>query len=541
MEIRLLSRDNRWVFLPAIIFLLNGHCAVRAALINALTGSVSDVTAAVASALPGDTVLVPPGTNIWTQTVNLSGVSLRGAGTNQTVIIDEESRANNGGQIFILTGSPNHLTELSNLQLCCGVTNTSPNYYGSIVCSGTANTSWRIDHILFNGLYAKNIATYGNAFNVIDHNAFLMKAIAIEDNGYVSGDQFGDQSYALPPTYGQNSAGQNVASVLYIEDNYFTNITGVAAGVSDGEDGARVVFRDNTVWNDLFANHGTETGARSRSERSFEIYDNTFNYSSSAPNYPYFAMANIRGGSGVIFSNTVNGYTSIVGLRDFRSTDAYSGQWAPFGGANGTNPWDSNSPTLYLSGTSSAPNASDYLQVAGANWANNQWVGYTLVNTNNLAGYALSSANSSYFSVVNSNSANVMYYLGTGLVQSHPQMTFNTGDHFQVYFVHATLDQPGRGSGDLVRDNGQDANGNLITINTVTGTPFWPHEALEPIYCWSNTLDGTLTGMFSAYPGIQSGRDFYNNMPQPGYVVFAYPHPLATQPAAPTGVKITSP
>jgi hypothetical protein len=526
------------IFTAIVLLMIDSPC--HASFINALTGSASDVAAAVASALPGDTILVPPGTNIWTQTVNLSGVSLRGAGTNQTVIVDEESRANNGGEIFMIFGT-NQLTELSNLQFLGGVTNTSYNYFGSIVCNGGANTSWRVDHVLFNGLYAKNIVNYGNAFSVIDHNTFLMKAIAIEDNGYVSGDQFGDQSFALPPTYGQNSAGQNIASVLYVENNFFTNIIGAPAGACDGESGARVVFRYNTVWNEFFANHGTETGGRSRSERSFEVYDNTFNFSPSAPNYPWYTIADIRGGSGVIFSNTANGYTSIVALRDFRSTDAYSGQWSPFGGANGTNPWDSNSPTLYLSGTSSAPNASGYLQVAGANWANNQWVGYTLVNTNNLAGYALSSANSSYFSVVNSNSANVMYYLGTGLVQSHPQMTFNTGDHFQVYFVYATLDQPGRGSGDLLQDEGQDTNGNLITINTVTGTPFWPHEVLEPIYCWSNTLDGTLTGMFSSYPGIQSGRDFYNNTLQPGYVAFAYPNPLATQPAAPTGIKITSP
>jgi len=509
----------------AVLLLLT--CSAKANIINAASGSFVNVSNAVASAPAGSTVLIPPGTNVWTQTLNLNnGVSIKGSGTNQTVIVDEESRANNGGQIFILAGNPNYLTELSNLQLCGGVTNTSPNYYGSVVCSVIANTPWRVDHVFFNGLYAKNIATYGNAVSVIDHNIFLMRAIAIEDNGYVDGDQFGDQSYALPPTYGLGSS-----NCLYIEDNFFTNITGVAAGVSDGENGARVVFRHNTVWNDFFANHGMETGGRSRSERSFEIYDNTFNYSPSTPNYPYFTMANIRGGSGVIFSNTVNGYTSIVGLRNFRSTDAYCGQWYPFCGANGTDPWDSNSPTLYLSGTSSAPNGSSYLQVSGANWTKNQWVGYTLTNTS-----------SGYFSVVNSNSANAMYYLGTGLVQSHPPMTFNTGDHFKLYFVYATLDQPGRGSGDLLRDNGQDSNGNLITLNTVTGTPSWPREVLEPVYCWSNTLNGTLTGMASPYPGIQVGRDFYNDTPKPGYAQFAYPHPLTIYHLAPpTGFKTISP
>jgi len=493
----------------------------EASIINAASGSFVNVSSAVASAPAGSTILIPPGTNIWTQTLSLNnGVSIKGSGTNQTVIIDEVSRANNGGQIFILTGNPIYLTELSNLQLRGGVTNTSYNYYGSVVCSVTTATSWRIDHIMFNGLYAKNIATYGNAASVIDHNTFLMRAIAIEDNGYVDGDQFGDQSYVLPPTYGLNSS-----NCLYIEDNFFTNIIGVPSGVCDGENGARVVFRYNTVWNDFFANHGTETGGRSRSERSFEVYGNSFNYSPSANGYPYYTIADIRGGSGVIFSNTANGYVSIVALRNFRSTDAYCAQWYPFCGANGTNPWDSNSPTLYLSGTSSAQNGSGYLQVSGANWTNNQWVGYTLVNTNNFASYAVSTTNS-YFSVVNSNSANTMYYLGTGLVQSHAPMTFNTGDHFKLYFVYVTLDQPGRGSGDLLHDNGQDSKGNELVINTVTGIASWPREILEPIYCWSNTLNGALAGMASPYPGIQSGRDFYNNTPKPNYTPFPNPHQL---------------
>jgi malectin (di-glucose binding ER protein) len=42
------------------------------------------------------------------------------------------------------------------------------------------------------------------------------------------------------------------------------------------------------------------------------------------------------------------------------------------------------------------------------------------------------------------------------------------------------LDQPGRGQGDLL--NGLFPN----KINTVTGTIYWPHQALEPIYIWNN-------------------------------------------------------
>ena len=271
----------------AMTFLLAASSA-RAAMIKALSGSYGDVSNAVASASPGNTVLIPPGTNIWISALILNqGVSIRGSGTNLTVIIDEVSRAGNGGQLFMIGGYAGKLTELSNLQLQPGTTNTSYNYFGTVVCSGTPATSWRVDHVLFNGLFAKNIVTYGNAFSVVDDNLFYLRAIAVTASCYLSADAGnGDQSYAQPPTYGLNSS-----NVLYIENNYFTNIIGTPAGVCDGDGGARVVFRHNTVWNDFFANHGTETGGRLRSERSFEVYNNVFNFSPSANGYPYYTFA----------------------------------------------------------------------------------------------------------------------------------------------------------------------------------------------------------------------------------------------------------
>lgn len=47
---------------------------------------------------------------------------------------------------------------------------------------------------------------------------------------------------------------------------------------------------------------------------------------------------------------------------------------------------------------------------------------------------------------------------------------------------YACLDQPGRGSGQLL--NGQPFP---TALNSVTGTIAWPHEALSPIYVWNNT------------------------------------------------------
>jgi hypothetical protein len=96
------------------------------------------------------------------------------------------------------------------------------------------------------------------------------------------------------------------------------------------------------------------------------------------------------------------------------------------------------------------------------------------------------------------------------------------------------LDQPGRGSGDLLQDNGMITNsvmpnGILNTINAAIGIPSWPNQVLEGVYCWSNSLNGAHSEESSVYPEIQQGRDFYNDTPKPGYTPFVYPHPLVNK------------
>src|ERR1035437_571409 len=53
-----------------------------------------------------------------------------------------------------------------------------------------------------------------------------------------------------------------------------------------------------------------------------------------------------------------------------------------------------------------------------------------------------------------------------------------------------------------------------------------------PVYIWSNTQSGTTTpvGLFitDGATHIQLGRDYFNNIPQPSYTPYQYPHPLHT-------------
>lgn len=478
---------------------LAGGLRLQAAIVNSLTCALTDVNKAIAVALPGDTIQLPPGTDIWTQTISLTGVSLKGSGTNSTFIIDEAPRVNNGIPLISIHAVADHLTEVSQLTIQGGTSNTQYNYNGEIQAFGDAPDSWRIDHVNFNAPYAKAIIYWGQPYAVIDHCTFVMRAEGVI--GY--GDGYGDSSWATPPDYG----GSNE---VYVEDCLFTNVVGYPAGVFDGYAGTRVVFRHNTVLNDFFANHGTESTQRYRSTRSVEVYNNTFAYNVNGNQFTWAIQ--LRGGSGVIFSNTANGYYNLCGLFNYRDTESFD----PWGGVTGNNPWDSNSPAMYLSGVHTGTNNSPVLVVSNANWTPNQWVGYTVNDTN-----AVNLANHGGFSIITGNSSDTISVLPS---KDFTPMVFNHGDHFTIYHCYVALDQVGRGSGDMIQGDGPPWG----TIEDVaTGGINWPNEVSEPLYCWGNTVNGVPTGAESDYPNIQSGSAYINGTSKPGYVPFTYPHPLA--------------
>jgi hypothetical protein len=145
------------------------------------------------------------------------------------------------------------------------------------------------------------------------------------------------------------------------------------------------------------------------------------------------------------------------------------------------------------------------------------------------------------------------------------------------------LDQPGRGKGDLLSGDFP------ATVDTTTGTITWPHEALEPIYEWLDSLtpvpnnpggiltnsspsvlsanqdyylytsnftgaSGTGSGLLSARPSTCTPSVAYwatdtstlyqcssTNTWTAYYTPYTYPHPLTqgsgTAPAAPTGLQ----
>ena len=498
----------------AVLFIgIGNHC--EAAVIPAASPAFQDVSAAVAQASPGDTVTVPAGTAVWTNALSIyKDIQLVGAGIGQTILIDEEIRIP-WSFAFLMAWHPvpSGSVRLSGFTFQGGIPKSSPQsgaiYFGGF-CSDV-----RIDHCRLENLHNEGIWIEGAVFGVIDHCEFYQtnweNAVTVE-NGGIGGDPgnggfgYGDKSWATPVLWGQTN------DFVYIEDCSFYNPAGPA--VDDFAKGSRVVFRYNSCTNTYFQNHGTESSQRNRGGRAFEVYGNTFvvNNGMGQPNTPMF----FRSGSGVIFSNSFSGYSQFWSLANFRSVDAFD----PWGSANGQNPWDSNNPTMFYSGTHTDSQATGHLTASNATWTVNQWVGgYELQNT------SLGGTNRGSYSLIYSNDAHNIYYLASVYLG---YMKFTSGQTYAIYKTYAQLDQIGRGQGDLVGDS---SPGNGVPINTVTGQPGWPNEASDPIYQWHNTYNGIENYQYgpsvAAYD-IVLNRDYFDNTPKPGYVPLVYPHPLVS-------------
>ena len=494
--------------------LLIGLPMVNAATIVATNGTEVAVNAAIAQAKFGDTVQIPAGTWTWSVgNVGVSGITLAGAGTNATFILDNlpNGWGNFAGFIFGLP-VPNAPTRITGITFA-DAGDVVASYKGKVMIDGRAYgnaASWRIDHCMFVNLNGNNILAYGFAVSVIDHCAFALKgAEAITQYGLSTtpNDPWGDYPWATPAVYG-------TTNVLYIEDCYFKNSisTDAAGGAFDAEAGAMSVFRNNLLLDCAWFNHGNDTSGRYRSTRSFEIYNNVF-----IDDQNWVSAMDFRGGTGVVFSNTVTGYKLFDTIENYRNVQPNS-----FGGVDGSNPWDKTNAVVYYTGTNTTTGGS--ITCPGANWTPHQWAGYVVSDpaAGTIAvGHGAGSVN---YCLIQDNSSDTL----TMSPAKDFQIVFTNQDVFNIYYVAAALDQVGRGSGDLIQDVtvGNWPNSVTYTIDTATGTNSWPHQVVEPLYSWGNTLNGSPAGILSGYANIQEGRDIFANAVKPGYSPLPYPHPM---------------
>jgi hypothetical protein len=504
----------------------------KAAFITALSPSLADVSAAIASAHEGDTVIVPAGTAHWTSTLDITkGITLQGATTtagagttsataaDATIIVDDVPVVNDNAINVNVTLTPNQTFRLTGFTFRHGNRTFKPENAGCVriggTCPGSSGTgSVRADHCHFDQLYQSGIFVIGWIYGVMDHNLLDIRG----DTGTISSMKIfngqtwgggantnGDGSWAEPAYFGSEK-------FTFVETNTINEMGTIqTAGDIDIRYGARYVNRYNCFKNCTIVNgHGTESGGRIRGQRAIEYYKNiaTTTYGQS--------LGLTRSGVAIYHGNTWTGPYTTVGLSQviFREDFPYP----MFGdvGANGTNPWDVNdtegdgtnvpghAPHLYASGMASSTGTVDgsdgTLIVSGAGWATNQFAGCIVTNTTQ----TVSQGTQHPCSRVKSNTSDTITYACNA--PDGPPKTFNAGDQFVIYRVLIALDQIGRGKCDLLAQT--------PPINTVTGGTDWPHQALEPTYGWLNTMSGSTAGSVvkvgSDYPTVQEDRDYYN-------------------------------
>jgi hypothetical protein len=486
---------------------------------TAATCNQADVNALINGpahkAVNGDTINIPAGSCTWTSGISVPqgiGISIVGAGQGVTIIKDQLS---SGSLISMSPIFGNSTSRISSMTLLPSLPRTG---YGQPIwitgtCTPSGCPNLRIDHITAPSSWAgigisdDTFAVVNNMFGVADHN--LVGDVPPNSNGVVlinvghgawkGVPGWGDNSWASPDTFGTNQA-------FYIENNTFNYAVGTDVDTySAGGGGGRFVCRFNkfnNISNDSnCTNHGTDTGGRLRSGRQLEFYGNTASCASSCN-----SMVGDRGGVSIVFGNLltsghVNNVHKVDAQRRWRPD-------SPWGGCDGTQPWDTDDGTIYYSGTIgsvSSGSGSNYIITDGSNpggFAPGGGKAYSFRDVTKGFGYEINASSAGSFTVFASG------YFGTTNVPAG-------GDRYQILRATACMDQPARGAGALITGNDgyvPAINGFLSPVLSATGNPGPVNQVLDPIYEFADSTSGGATmngGVAAGTALIIANRDYY--------------------------------
>jgi hypothetical protein len=397
-------------------------------------------------------------------------------------------------------------------------------------------TNARIDHCHFDHLnWGFAIQIGGWIYGVEDHN--LMECVGAGigrhiDHSIWGGGRGGSGSWADFPYFGSEK-------FWFVEDNT-TKGSGTAntSGGTDAFEGGRYVLRHNYIQNSSAGGHGTVGGqVGAHGIRENQVYNNTFNWTSD------HGIHYQRSGITIWHDNTFTGrtwgpphaHTALMDYRQFGNSGL-----AGWGMADGENGWDNNDPHgVYLSGTA-ASNTTNHTFTTETIMAPDEFKGMQVRNDNPAAACYLKS------SFIKGNTVTTITY---AMGDAGPRLLFNTGDAFSIRKPLITVDQCGRGKGDLVSAGKQPRH--------------WPNQQQETCFSWNDVhTDGTAIGLTSNMPTIHQGSDYINlgkgfpanTIPaqvQAAYPAsvngvaytqeYPYPHPLTSGSPIPTPTATPTP
>lgn len=277
---------------------------------NAATCSIADVTTAYTAAVDGDRVLIPGGACTWNATLTVAkGIAVLAAG-----------EGNGSGGTTNIVGARFSVTVPNGKNWSIGGFTTS----GTAGIDVTGNSkSGRIHHITWSTVTGAATAgriiwiqpSSGFSIGLVDHNTFNSpQSIQF----HVREENSGNATYMRPLDLGGPDA-------WYVEDSAFNHtVLNISAPVTDCE-GARFVFRHNTVSTSYIEMHDAVTDGL-RGCHKWEIYSNTF----TTVDIGLCTYIGIRGGAGVVGDNvfTILPSCAPILFQLYRRNHAPGGVWA---------------------------------------------------------------------------------------------------------------------------------------------------------------------------------------------------------------------
>ena len=262
--------------------------------------SQTDIQNALASASTGDTVSVPAGNCTWTSLSLSKAVTLQGAGTGKTKITV------NGNPAFTITKQAAGITRIQGFSFSASNNNNLPH---PIVVQGSWLSAQPV--IFYQDSFTLNGATM---FDVTVAGGVIFSNITFSgqwnDFFMTAKDLTNTISWTTSDGMGMNDT--NGLKNIYIEDSTFN---GGSNGVFDADDNSRIVVRHNSfIESGGFNSHGEDSSPYGL--RHFEIYNNSFTFPDTTCTNGNSSLSNIsqyiwiRGGTGVIFNNSMANLTS---------------------------------------------------------------------------------------------------------------------------------------------------------------------------------------------------------------------------------------
>jgi hypothetical protein len=258
---------------------------------------------------------IPAGCYKITSTIYLPPcIQLIGAGANKTILY-RDPEGNYARPIITLNGrkGTSCTTQVSGIAFL-GVRDTEDTGkdYGVSI---TSVNDFRIDHCYFEGFGFAGVNVEGNSSGVIDHAIFIDNfKRGINTLGY------GVVVYGTDRWNAELQPGGKEAT--FVEDSIFSGNRHAIASSA----GAHYVFRNNQVMRGVEAcgidAHGMGYSS-AHGTQYVEIYHNTI----SDPVYNWCGIG-IRGGAGVVFENTVQGYKNpILLILEWGTPDRYKSEY----------------------------------------------------------------------------------------------------------------------------------------------------------------------------------------------------------------------